>query len=72
MVSIIRNTLTTQAERQAAMSEIYPDSYLDRAVDIRLGKVKETAAIFAAIAMGAFAFLFWLAYEGWITPDMFK
>jgi hypothetical protein len=72
MVSIIRNTITSQAERQAALSEINPELYLERVAAIRWGKIKETAAMFAAIAMGAFAFLFWLAYEGWITPDMFK
>ena len=72
MFSIIRNTLTSKAERRTALSEIHPELYLERAAAIRIAKIKETIGIIAMLAFGAFAFLFWLAYEGWITPDMFK
>lgn len=72
MFSIIRNTLTTRAERNAARSEIYPNLYLDRAAQIRKGNIMETIGLISVFAMGAVAFLFWLAYEGWITPAMFK
>lgn len=72
MFSIIRNTITTQAERNAAKSEIFPDSYLERAADIRWANIKETAGIISALALGAVALLFWLAYEGVITPEMFN
>lgn len=72
MFSIIRNTITTRAERRAAYSEISPDTYLERAADIRWGKLKDAAGMIAVLAMGAFAFLFWLAYEGWITPETFN
>ena len=72
MFSIIRNTLTTKAERATACTEISPDTYLDRAAAIRSAKIREVCGLLALAAMGAaFAFA-WLAYEGIITPETFK
>lgn len=72
MFGIIRNTLISKVERQASQHEINPDLYLDRAAQNRLNAIKEGFCMIAFMALAAFAFLFWLAYEGWITPNMFK
>lgn len=72
MLSIIRNTLVSRAEREAAQSEVNPDLYLERAASSFIGAVTECIGLFAVGIMATAAFLFWLAYEGWITPDMFK
>ena len=72
MKNIIRNTFTTQAERQAALSEINPELYLERVAAIRWGKVKELFGLLSVLALGAVALLFWLAYEGIIKPEMFN
>ena len=62
----IRNT----KERQNT-SRTY-DIEQERRRTIRTNRIKDFCGAVVFTAMAAFAFLFWLAYEGWITPDMFK
>lgn len=58
--------------KRIAATEINPDLYLERAREIRRKAIGEICGMLAVVAMGA-AFVFvWLAYEGWITPDMFR
>ena len=72
MFSIIRNTIENRKAAHSASSEIYPDLYLDRDRAIRRQNMKDICGIIGVLAMGAFAAFVWLAYEGWISPDMFK
>lgn len=71
MFSIIRNSME-RCKAYNSNSEIYPDICLERERIIRNQNIKETLGIMSVIALGAFSVFIWLAYEGWITPDMFK
>ena len=53
-------------------TENSPALYIQRQRELRRRAIREAVGMVCVIGMALLAVAFWLAYEGWITPDMFK